>query len=364
MTTERLAVLTGGQLDDPNAKTAHGILRYADREVVAVVDDRFAGRRACDVVPYARRDTPVVATVADAAALGASTFVIGIAPLGGRLTPEWRTAVLEAIRAGMHVEAGLHSQLADDPELAAAARDAGVALRDLRAVPDDLGVPAGPAGRPAVQVVHSVGSDCAIGKMSVTLELDRAARARGLNSAFVPTGQTGVAIAGWGIAVDHVISDFVAGAAGRLVEEGAERGDLLFLEGQGALTHPAYSGVTLGLLHGSLPDVLILCHRAGTTHNLDYPESALLALDELVETYERAAAWVRPAKVAAVALNTRGLDEDAARAAIDAAVALTGLPAGDPVRFGADDLLDAVLLALGDSNKPATSAAGGVSRAA
>jgi uncharacterized NAD-dependent epimerase/dehydratase family protein len=243
---ERLAVLTGGQLDQSYAKTAHGILRYADRDVVAVVDDRFAGARVDAVVPYARRDTPVVASVAEAAALGATTFVVGVAPLGGALTPEWRAAVLEAIGHGMHVEAGLHSVLADDPELVAAAARARVQLRDLRAVPAGLGVPPGPSQRPPVRIVHSVGSECAIGKMSATLELERAARARGERSVFVPTGQTGVAIAGWGMAVDHVISDFVAGAAARLVEQGAERGDLLFVEGQGALTHPAYSGVTLG----------------------------------------------------------------------------------------------------------------------
>jgi uncharacterized NAD-dependent epimerase/dehydratase family protein len=343
MSDARLAVLTGGQLDSPNAKTGHGILRYADREVVAVIDDRFAGRRASDVVPYARRPTPVVEGVAQAKALGATALVIGVAPLGGKLTPEWRVAVLEAIALGMDVEAGLHEVLGEDPELARAAREAGVTLHDLRSVPGDLGVPPGPAARPDVRVVHSVGSDCAIGKMSVTLELDRAARARGERSVFVPTGQTGVAIAGWGIAVDHVISDFVAGAAARLVEEGAARGDLLFVEGQGALTHPAYSGVTLGLLHGAQPDVLVLCHRAGETVNGDYAESPLLPLDELVDVYERAAGWVRPAKVAAVALNTRGMDDDQARAAADEATRLTGLPATDPVRFGGDALLDAVL---------------------
>jgi uncharacterized NAD-dependent epimerase/dehydratase family protein len=346
MSAERLAVLTGGLLDDPAAKTGHGILRYAQRDVVAVVDERFAGQRAADVVPYARRPTPVVATVADAMALGATTLVIGVAPLGGRLTPQWRAAVLDAISLGMDIEAGLHSVLAEDRELAGAARAAGVTLLDLREAPPDLDVPAGPAQRPPVRVVHSVGSDCAIGKMSVTLELDRAARDRGLRSAFVPTGQTGVAIAGWGIAVDHVIADFVAGAAARLVEQGSERGDLLFVEGQGALTHPAYSGVTLGLLHGSLPDALVLCHRAGATRNGDYDEMEIPPLAELVETYERAAAWVRPASVAALALNTRGLDDDAARAAIAQTEAETGRPADDPVRFGADRLLDAILASL------------------
>ena len=147
-----------------------------------------------------------------------------------------------------------------------------------------------------MRVVHSVGSDTVIGKKVVTLELDRAARERGLRSVYVPTGQTGVAIAGWGIAVDHVISDYVAGAGERLVHEGAERGDLLFVEGQGALFHPAYSGVTLGLLHGSAPDLLVLVHKAGRHAQLrNYPDLPIPPLPELVAAYEAWRAPVRPA---------------------------------------------------------------------
>ncbi len=336
-----LALFTGGLFADSHAKTAHGILRYAGREVCAVVDAAYAGRRAVDVVPYARRDVPIVATVAEAAALGASTLVIGVAPMGGALTPEWRVVLLEAIGLGLDLEAGLHTVLAEDHELSAAASVAGVALHDLRAAPKDLNVPTG--ARPDARVVHTVGSDCAIGKMSVTLELDAEARSRGLRSAFVATGQTGIAISGWGIAVDHVISDYVAGAAARLVEEGARRAPLLFVEGQGALGHLAYSGVTLGLLHGCRPDALVLCHRAGATHNTDYPGQPLPPLPELVASYEAAAGWVRPARVLAVALNTRGLDDAAARAAIAGAREQTGLPADDPVRFGAGELLEALV---------------------
>jgi uncharacterized NAD-dependent epimerase/dehydratase family protein len=194
------------------------------------------------------------------------------------------------------------------------------------------------------QIVLTVGSDCAIGKMTVALELDGAARQRGLRSQFVPTGQTGIAIAGWGIAVDAVVSDFIAGAAERLVVEGHERGgELLFVEGQGSLVHPAYSGVTLGLLHGSAPHALVLCHLAGATEVEGYPGHPLPSLGELVTLHERTSLPRRRAVVACVALNTRVLDEDAALAAIAAAEAETGLPSDDPVRFGADGLLDAVV---------------------
>jgi uncharacterized NAD-dependent epimerase/dehydratase family protein len=164
-----------------------------------------------------------------------------------------------------------------------------------------------------------------------------------VRSAFVPTGQTGIAIEGWGIAVDAVVADFIAGAAERLVVEGASAGDLLWVEGQGSLIHPQYSGVTLGLYHGSAPHFLVLCHQAGDVHIEDHPAHPIPPLRELVELHERIALPARPAAVIAVALNTRRLGAEEARAAIQAAEQETGLPADDPVRFGPGPLLDAIL---------------------
>ena len=163
---------------------------------------------------------------------------------------------------------------------------------------------------------------------------------------FIPTGQTGIVIAGWGIAVDAVVSDYVAGAAERLVIEGASRGDLLWVEGQGSIIHPYYSGVTLGLYHGSMPHLLVLCHKAGDTHIEELPGHPIPPLPDLVELYERVALPARPASVAAIALNTASLDEERARSAIAEVEAATGLPADDPVRFGARRLLDGVLARL------------------
>jgi uncharacterized NAD-dependent epimerase/dehydratase family protein len=344
---ERLAILAEGLFESPHGKTAHGVIRYGVREVVAVVDSTCAGRDAAEVVEFCARPVPIVATLAEALERRPTALLVGVAPTGGRLPPAWHRLLLEAIEAGLDVEAGLHTQLGDDPELRRAAGRRGVRLRDLRAAPPDLGVPRGAHHRdPAIRVVHSVGSDTVIGKKVVTLELDRVARERGLRSVYVPTGQTGIAIAGWGIAVDHVISDYVAGAAERLVDEGARRGDLLLVEGQGALFHPAYSGVTLGLLHGSAPDVLVLVHRAGSGSIRNYPELPIPPLPELVSAYERVCAPVRPARVAAIALNTAELDDDGARAAIAAAEEGTGLVADDVVRGGAGRVLDAVLGAL------------------
>jgi uncharacterized NAD-dependent epimerase/dehydratase family protein len=343
--SEKLAIFAEGLFAKHSAKTAHGVIRYGTREVVAVIDSTESGRTAEDVVPFCLKPVPIVASLGDAVDLGAGALLIGVAPPGGKLDPEWRAMLLAAITAGLHIEAGLHTQLSEDAELRRAATRRGIALRDLRATPSELSVPEGPYSRPGeVRVVHSVGSDTVIGKKVVTLELDRVARERGLRSVYVPTGQTGVAIAGWGIAVDHVISDYVAGAGERLVREGSQRGDLLFVEGQGALFHPAYSGVTLGLLHGSAPDRLVLVHKAGATAIRNYPTLPIPPLPELIDAYEGMTRRVRPARVAAIALNTADLDsDDHAREAIAAAEAETGLVADDVVRFGSGRVLDAVL---------------------
>jgi len=337
---ERLLVLAEGFSGDPHyGKTARGVLAYGERPVVALLDSTRAGDSQDGV--------PIVGGVEEALALEPETALVGVATAGGRFPPAWRELLKSAIASGLNIENGLHQFLANDEELRGLAATHEVELRDLRRPPDGLNVPTGANLEQPTRNVLTVGSDCAIGKMTVSLELDRAARARGLASRFVPTGQTGIAIAGWGIAVDAVVSDFIAGAAERLVVEGRERGgELLFVEGQGALTHPAYSGVTLGLIHGSAPHVFVLCHHAGTTEVEGYSGHPLLPLPELVELHERISLPARKARVAAVALNTRGLSEDAARAAVARAEAETGLVADDPVRFGPDRLLDAVLGAL------------------
>jgi len=333
-----LALAEGYSGDDHYGKTTYGVIRYSPDPVVVVLDSTRAGE--------AVEGIPVVASVADALAYEPTVALVGVALAGGRLPPVWRGILRDAIEAGLDIEAGMHEFLADDPELAALAHDRGVELRDYRRPPTDLSVPTGANLTHGAAVVLTVGSDCAVGKKTVAVELDRAARERGRRSVFVPTGQTGIMIAGWGIAVDAVVSDFLAGAGERLVVEGAARGDLLFVEGQGSIIHPQFSGVTLGLYHGSAPHVLVLVHRAGDTELEGVPGHPIIPLPELVELYERLALPVRPARVAAVALNTDRFDDDDARAAIAATERETGLPTDDPVRFGPDRLLDAVLAAL------------------
>ena len=270
--------------------------------------------------------------------------IVGVATQGGRFPPAWRSLLKDAIAAGLHVENGLHEHISDDPELRALALERGVQLIDLRKPPQGLSVPTGENMNVPATIVLTVGSDCAIGKMTVSLELDREARRRGIASQFVPTGQTGIAIAGWGIAVDAVVADFLAGAVEQLVVEGHRRGgELLFVEGQGSIIHPAYSGVTLGLIHGAAPHAFVLCHMPTSTEVEGYPGHPLLSLPELVELHERIALPARPARVCAIALNTSGLDDAEARHAVASAESETGLVADDPVRYGSRRLVDAVL---------------------
>ena len=333
----RILILGEGYSHDPHhGKTMRGIIRYGPDPVVAILDSARAGETHGGI--------PIVGSVNDALCFDPTVAIVGVATTGGRFPPQWRDLLKSCIAKGLDVESGLHERISEDAELGELAQRYGVEVRDLRKPPEGLSVPTGANLEVDAKIVLTVGSDCAIGKKTVAVELDLEARRRGLRSVFVPTGQTGIAIAGWGIAVDAVVSDFIAGAAERLVVEGAARGgDVLFVEGQGSLVHPMYSGVTLGLLHGSAPHVLVLCHLAGATEIDGCPGHPIPALGELVELHERISLRRRPATVACVALNTAQLAEDDARQAVATAASETGLPADDPVRFGSGFLLDAVL---------------------
>jgi uncharacterized NAD-dependent epimerase/dehydratase family protein len=321
------------------AKTAVGILRYGDHDVVAVVDRDNAGERVRDHVPDVQ-DAPIVESMADAP--DCEALVIGIAPIGGDFDDSWRPDVRTALNRGCDVWAGLHYLLADDDEFAGLAEEHGCELRDVRQPPDDITVADGTAGDVDARVVLTVGTDCSSGKMTTAYELRDGARERGIDAAVVPTGQTGIMISGWGIAIDRTIADFAAGAVERLVHR-ADDHDVLFVEGQGALTHPAYSGVTLAILHGAQPDSLVMSHVAGRQTHHSYEDYPLLPVEEYAGLYESVAAPVHEARVDAGVLNTQGMDDEPAREAVAAYEDALGVPATDPVRFGVGETLDAVL---------------------
>ena len=337
MSNKKSLILAEEFSHDPHyAKTARGVMRYRRDSVVAMLDSKRAGETEDGV--------PIVGTVDDALRFSPNTALVGVVTQGGRFPGDWQELLKSCVARGLNLENGLHVRLHDIPGLPELAERHGVELYDLREPPADLSTATGVNLEVDATIVLTVGSDCAIGKMTATCELDLEARKRGLRSVFVPTGQTGIAIAGWGIAVDAVVADFIAGAAERLVVEGGRRGDLLWVEGQGAILHPIYSGVTMGLIHGSAPHLYVLCHEVGrTVVEGDPTASPIVGLPELVDLHERMSLRLRPAKVAAIALNTSGVSEEEARAAIRQAEEETDLPADDPVRFGAAKILDGVL---------------------
>ncbi|WP_254545958.1 DUF1611 domain-containing protein [Halomarina pelagica] len=338
----RIAVLAHGKFPD-DAKTAVGLLRYGDHDVAAVLDRDLAdgtGTRVSDYLPDVQ-DAPVVAGIEDVPEIDA--LVIGIAPIGGGFDESWRDDVRGALSRGCDVWSGLHYFLSEDEEFARLADEHGCELRDVRRPPADLTVAEGVARDLDATIVTTVGTDCSVGKMTVTLELLEAARDAGLNAGFVPTGQTGIMIEGWGIPIDRTISDFTAGAVERMLVERAEEYDYLFVEGQGSIVHPAYSTVTCGILHGSMPDHLVLCHEAGREVVHGYEEFDLMEPGAAAALYESLAEPVNPAEVVGGALNTAGVaDDDAAREALADFGDAIDAPAVDPVRFDADDLVEAI----------------------
>jgi len=327
------------------AKMAHGVIAYSSDTVVAVIDPDLAGRCVRDVLPYLRSDAPIVGSFEEGMRYKPTALLIGIAPAGGRLPEDFRAAIRGALRARLEIVSGLHAMLNEDDEFAALARAHDARIWDLR-LPPSAPLFSGAAWDVKATIVLTVGSDAAVGKMTASLELARAARERGVDAAFVPTGQIGIAIAGWGTAIDRVVADFAPGAAEQLVLEGERRArDLLLLEGQGGINNPAFAPVTLALLYGGAPDALVLVHNPSRTAIEDY-DVPILSYRALIRMYESLCATVKPAQVVGIALNTRDCSDAQAHEHLDRARAETALPCDDVVRNGPQALYDAIAPAL------------------
>ena len=338
----RYLIFSEGQFGTPASKTGNSVIRYSAPNVAAVLDSKLAGKTTQEVLGYGG-DIPVVSNVEEGVALGADSLMVGIAVAGAELPAPARNAIRQSIERGMHIWNGLHTFVADDPELGALARAKGVEVHDVRRSPADLPVGSGKVRDLEQTVVLAVGSDANLGKMTVMLQLRDAMKRRGIRASFAPTGQTGIFIDGWGICVDAVVADFIAGASERVTLQGAENNDIVLVEGQGSILHPGYSGVSLGLLHGSLPHALIACHmptRKTFRHNSWLP---IPPIDEVIALHEALANPLRPVKTIGVSLNTVEMSDRDARAEIDRIADLTGLPTTDPVRYDIAPLLDAVV---------------------
>lgn len=323
------------------AKTAVCFLMYRAGDVTAVVDSDQAGKTVADVVGFGG-DVPVVGSVVDGLALGPEIAIVGTSPMGGRLEDGVRSEVLACLRAGVDVVSGLHEFLNDDLECRVAKAASGAKVWDVRDVKGWFPVSVGGGCTTGAKSVLVVGSDCNVGKMTVTVELFRAASSAGVNASWAATGQTGMILRERGICIDRVISDFVGGATEDLVNAEAGGKDLVFIEGQGAILHPGYAGVALGMLYGAMPDCMVLAHVAGR-EKLKRLETPIPPLVELIELHERLMAPFKASPVVGVTLNTAGLDESQARAELKRTSKLVGLPTTDVVRFGCGPVLEAIL---------------------
>lgn len=340
-----LVILAEGCLGLPAGKTASGVIRYGRWPIVGVIDSTQVGQSLGQVLNLPC-EAPILGLFRQSLALKPKpkALLLGTAPQGGFLTQADRAVVKEALEAGLHVISGLHQFLSHDPDFAALAKANKVTLWDVRAVDDTPVINQLTPRPPETRVITMVGTDCSVGKMVTALELDKAAKAQGHKSAFVATGQTGILIAGRGVPLDRVIGDFMAGhvEAAILAEIAATAPEIVWVEGQGSVQHPAYSGVTMALLHGSAPDGLMLCHNPKLSTIRNYPQVPIPPLAQMIERVEAAASWVKPCRVLGIALNTSGFSDAEAQTLIATAHAETGLPATDPIRYGVENLLDAV----------------------
>lgn len=323
------------------SKTAACFLMYRSEDVVAVLDIDQAGKTAQEVLGFGG-NVPVVATMDEALESRPELAIVGTSPMGGGLDKGLRAEVIACLEAGVDVVSGLHVFIDDDPQCRRAMANSGARVWDVRRVRGPFNVSKGDGCVTGARTVLVVGTDCNVGKMTVTLALAREAEGRGLAAAWAATGQTGMILRERGICVDRVISDFVGGATEELVNAEGEGKDVVFVEGQGAMTHPGYAGVALGLLYGAMPDCMILAHVAGR-ERLKRLETPIQPLPDLISLHEGLMSPFKHAPIVGVTLNTRELDLASARAAIEATSEQTHLPTTDVVRFGCGAILDAVL---------------------
>ena len=333
----RLVLLTEGSARTLRAKTAVSLLRYRPQQVVAVLDAEEAGQTAQQLFDVGG-DIPVVGSLDEVQ--GADTLLIGIATPGGFLPEPMRAVILDAISRGLNVEAGLHAFLSDDPEISQAAYAAGVTLKDVRKN-QERRVSSRTELNDTCLRLHTVGHDCSVGKMIVSIELTNALKKAGHDAKFVATGQTGIMIEGDGIPIDCVVADFINGAAEKLVLDNQHH-EMILIEGQGSLVQPRYSSVTMGLLHGSAPHGLIMCYEMGREKVYGMDHLTIPPLAEIIKRFECAADYDYPTKFIGIAMNTKNVKdlnaiEDERKRLRDQ----FGLPVCDVIRHGSDELVEA-----------------------
>ena len=313
------------------AKTALGVVQWAPDKCIAQY--RF---------PQCEIDSGLPdQTIAEAATAGAKSLLIGCAPVGGAIQDNWMPSLLEAIECGLNIISGLHTRLCGYPKLRLAAERHKVQLIDVRVPPKDL--PIGNGRKRGGKRLLTVGTDCSVGKKYTSLAIAKSLKARGVDCDFRATGQTGIMIAGSGLPVDAVVSDFVAGAAESLSPDNdPDHWDVI--EGQGSLFTPAYAGVSLGLLHGSQPDAIVVCHDPTREHIVGCPAQSIPSVKTCIETNLLLARLTNPAvQCVGVSVNTSSLGPTERKAVMEKIAQETSLPCVDPIIHGVDRIIDRLL---------------------
>ena len=342
-----LFILTEGFTNTHHAKTAEGVIKYGKWKIDSIIDSQYHSNEAYSY-PLVKtlRKALEQSKYANDNSIKDRALLIGIAPAGGKIPENWLSIIKEAIVSGLHIISGLHEFLEDLDEIQDLAKRHQVRLWDLRN-PDQyqssLINAIAKLNKRSVQnkVVTMVGSDCSVGKMCTALELNKSLLELGTSSQFIATGQTGIMISGNGIPLDRVIGDFMAGSVEQEISRVIEKYNPQFsiVEGQGALLHPAYSSVTLSLLHGSNPDALILCHKANKSKIDDPYTITIPSIAKLIEIYENVLSLIEnKSKVIGIAVNTSTLSDAEAREYLDGLATEISLPCSDPIRFGMEEI--------------------------
>ncbi len=339
----RYAILAEQSFNYLYSKTGNTLIRYRPDDVIGVIDSRFAGQTVADVLRYGG-PIPVVSDIEELFSYRPDTLVLGNAPQGGRISAAYKEQITKAMKAGMHLISGMHEFLSDDPYYRELAQANGVSITDLRKPPSPPHFPRKTWQIRKTPVLLTIGSDCDTGKMTTAWEISRQLEERGLRAPFIGTGQTGILLSGRGVPVDAVVADFMAGEIEHEIDK-IEEADIIVVEGQGSIVNMLYSGVTLGLLHGAMPDFLIMCHEPIRTHDVsDYPIPPMRTLLDihlaLMKPFKRS-------KYIGMNLLTHAMTEDEARETVREYEERYGIPANDIVRFGADNIMARIVREIG-----------------
>ncbi len=338
----RYVILAEGKFGLLTSKTANQAIRYIPKQIVCIIDSTQADKFSQDVIGFGE-NIPIVKNLQNALQYKPNTLLIGIAPTGGKLPESWRQIINEAIENKLNIVSGLHSYLLDDFEFSTLAKKFNVQIIDLRKVPPEYEIVAKGFWKiRKAKTILTVGTDCNVGKMTASLELHKEFLRRGLKSDFVATGQTGMLLSGKGVCVDSLVGDYIAGAIELEVEKSVQAGyEFIHIEGQGSLTHQGYSSVTLGLMHGVMPDAMILVHHP--IREKDDYGFQITDINKLIELHEMILRPFKKTKVVGVAINTVMMTKEQTQQAKELIERQTGLPVADALTPDVKILADVIL---------------------